>query len=235
MERFGGRAIVALEGGNMLHAVRVSMALLFTVAGGHTAAEKSPTIVIGFVGGMVRHDDRTHTEVRLAENLRRDFPESVYVAVFENRRREAARREIRRRLGSHREGARVILYGHSWGAASVVTLARELERDGIAVRLTVQVDSIRKFGQDDSVIPSNVSEAVNFYQPRGMLRGRREIRAADPERTQILGNYRIDYQGSPIQCAEYPWHARVFAKPHIQIECDPGVWNRIEALIRSKL
>jgi pimeloyl-ACP methyl ester carboxylesterase len=220
----------------MRYATRVFLCFLIAIAAKASAPqETSPTIVIGFVGGMIRHDDRKHSEVQLAENLRRDFPSGVYVAVFENRRREAARREILRRVGSHRKDARIILYGHSWGAAAVVTLARELERDGIAVRLTVQVDSIRKFGQDDSVIPSNVAEAANFYQPRGMLRGRRMIRAADPERTHILGNFRIDYRGSSIQCAEYPWHARVFAKPHIQIECDPSVWNRVEALIRSKL
>jgi len=217
-------------------ATRVFLCFLIAIVAEASAPEgKSPTIVIGFVGGMVRHDDRTHTEVQLAEKLRRDFPSNVYVAVFENRRREGARHEILRRVGSHRKEARVILYGHSWGAAAVVTLARELERDGIAVRLSVQVDSIRKFGQDDSLIPSNVAEAVNFYQPRGMLRGRRAIRAADPERTHILGNFRIDYRGSSIQCAEYPWHARVFAKPHIQIECDPSVWNQVDALIRARL
>jgi hypothetical protein len=46
------------------------------------------------------------------------------------------------------------------------------------------------------VIPSNVAEAVNFYQPRGIVRGRRVIRAADPERTHTLGNFWIDCQGA---------------------------------------
>jgi hypothetical protein len=28
---------------------------------------------------------------------------------------------------------------------------------------------------------------------------------------------------------------RHFAKPHAEIECDPNVWGKVEALIRSKL
>lgn len=40
------------------------------------------------------------------------------------------------------------------------------------VALTVQVDSIKKHGKDDSVIPANVAEAVNFYQPGGMAGSR---------------------------------------------------------------
>jgi len=42
------------------------------------------------------------------------------------------------------------------------------------VLLTVQVDiSIR---HNDRVIPANVAQAANFYQPYGLLRGRAAIR-----------------------------------------------------------
>ena len=60
--------------------------------------------------------------------------------------------------------ARIILFGHSWGAAAAVMLARDLRREGIPVLLTVQVDSVAKMWQNDSIIPDNVAEAVNFYQ-----------------------------------------------------------------------
>ena len=79
-----------------------------------------------------------------------------------------------------KQKARIVIFGHSWGASETVTLARKLERDGIPVLLTIQVDSVAKVGQNDSVIPANVGQAINFYQPDGIMHGRPQIRAADP-------------------------------------------------------
>jgi hypothetical protein len=134
-----------------------------------------------------------------------------------------------------KQQARIIIYGHSWGASETVTLARELEKDGIPVILTIQVDSISKSRQDDRIIPANVSQAANFYQPDGLLHGRPEIRPADAARTQIIGNFRFDYKILPVSCPLYPWFDRIFMKSHVEIECDPRVWNQIESLIRAKL
>jgi hypothetical protein len=203
-----------------------------------------PAMVIGFVGGFVKHDNLVHSTVQVAEHLRQQYPADVYVQAFENRHREKAYREILRRLDLDHDGTlsteekrapRIIIFGHSWGAAETVTLARKLARDGIPVLLTIQVDSISKIGQNDAVIPGNVEEAVNFYQPNGLLHGRPEIRAADPERTQILGNFRLDYKANPISCNQYPWFDRVLVKSHIEIECDPKVWTQVESLIQLKL
>ena len=94
--------------------------------------------------------------------------------------------------------ARIILFGHSWGASAAVLLARDLRREGVPVLLTVQVDSVAKVWQNDSVIPDNVAEAVNFYQPHGFIHGRARITAADPAKTEILGNYRTDYKKNPV-------------------------------------
>jgi hypothetical protein len=131
--------------------------------------------------------------------------------------------------------ARVVLYGHSWGASEAVTVARELEKDGVPVLLTVQVDSVSKPGSDDRLIPANVVQAVNFYQLDGLLHGQRKIVAADPLRTRILGNFRSNYKTNPVNCDGYPWYARIFMKPHIEIESDPSVWNQVESLVRSEL
>jgi hypothetical protein len=123
--------------------------------------------------------------------------------MFENRQRTQARESIIdwvRRLEAARITSeavpqpRIILFGHSCGASAVVYLARELEREGIPATLTIQVDSVRKHGEDDSVIPANVVEAINFYQPNGILHGQSRIKAADPARTTILGNYRLAYE-----------------------------------------
>jgi hypothetical protein len=194
-------------------------------------------IVVGFVGGFVRHDNVIHSGVQLANNLREVYGSGVHVETFENRHRSKAHEKILQLLESDRDkqNARIILYGHSWGASEAVTLAGELEKDGIPVLLTIQVDSVAKIGERDTIIPSNVVQAVNFYQPHGLFHGRSEIRAADAAKTRIIGNFRLDYRDNPIKCAQYPWYARVFMKPHIQIECDPRVWDRVESLIRSNL
>jgi hypothetical protein len=97
------------------------------------------------------------------------------------------------------------------------------------------VDSVPKRGQNDRLIPSNVAEAVNFYQLDGLLHGEPKIQAADPSRTKILGNYRYEYKRESLQCENYPWYDRIFVKQHTEIECDPAVWDRVESLIRSEL
>ncbi|MGA9144589.1 MAG: hypothetical protein WB007_12610 [Candidatus Acidiferrales bacterium] len=213
-------------------------------AGAASASATPPAIVIGFVGGFISHDNAVHGGVQLAAQLRKDYPSSVHVQVFENHHGEQAHQEILRLLDTNHDGklsleekqnARIIIYGHSWGGSETVTLARELQSDGIPVLLTIQVDSVTKFGEDDLNIPANVAEAANFYQSNGYLHGRSEIRAADPKHTQIIGNIRLDYASNPVQCNGYPWFARAFEKPHIEIECDPNVLNRVESLILSKL
>jgi hypothetical protein len=201
-------------------------------------------VVIGFVGGFVRHNDRVHTEVQLIERLREGYASSAYVQMFENHRGKEAHQAILRRLHANRDGAlspeekqnaRIIIFGHSWGASETIELARQLEKDGIPVVLTIQVDSVSKVGQNDAVIPANVLQAVNFYQLDGMLHGQPQIRAANPARTRILGNFRSGYKTKPFSCGQYPWWDRLIMKPHIQIECDPAVWNQVESLIRSNL
>jgi hypothetical protein len=210
----------------------------------HQPGASSPIIVIGFVGGFVRHDDSVHSPVQLAARLRQEYPSGVYVEAFENRQREKAHNTIVRLLDANHDGtlspdekqkARIIIYGMSWGASETVMLARELQAEGIPVLLTIQVDSVSKTRQNDVLIPANVAEAANFYQPDGLLHGRPEIRAADPARTRILGNSRFDYKAHPIPCPKYPWYDRFFAKSHTEIECDPAVWKQVESLIRAKL
>jgi len=201
-------------------------------------------IVIGFVGGFVHHNDTAHREVQLAADLQRDYPTGVDVKIFENHSAAQAYQEILRSLDIDRDGAlssdekskaRIVLYGHSWGASEVVHTARTLEKEGIPVLLTIQVDSVSKPGEDDKHIPANVSEAVNFFQRDGLLRGQSQILAADPARTRILGNFQSDYRSKSINCDGFPWYAQLFMKPHIEIESDPSVWNRIESLIRLQL
>ena len=205
---------------------------------------KPPAIVIGFVGGFIAHDNPVHSEVQLAARLRKEYPAGVVVETFESYRGESARQKILKLLDTNHDGtlsagekqnARIIIYGHSWGAAESIYVARALGKEGIPVLLTVQVDSVSGPGKNDTTIPANVARAANFYQPHGLVHGDHDIRAADASRTQIIGNFRFDYQNSSLSCAQYPWYDRIFVKPHTQIECDPAVWDQVDALIRSNL
>ena len=101
--------------------------------------------------------------------------------------------------------------------------------------LTLQVDSVSRPGSNDTIIPANVAQAANFYQPHGLVHGDHDIRAADAARTRIIGNFRFDYEKSTLNCPEYPWYDRIFVKSHTQIECDPVIWDQVESLIRASL
>ena len=227
------------------HLSLLAFLLYPSIASSSSESSTPPAIVIGFVGGFVRHDDPVRGGVQLAARLRKDYGSSVYVKVFENYRREEARQQILRLLSANNRGAqpteqqkhkaRLIIYGVSWGGSETVRLARKLKDDGIPVTRTIQVDSVQKIGERDDVIPPNVAEAANFYQVSGLLHGRREIRAENPATTRIAGNFRYDYSTSTLKCEGYPWRQRFLFRTHVQIECDPQIWSRVEALIRSAL
>jgi hypothetical protein len=200
--------------------------------------------VVGFVGGFVSHDNPHHGPVKFAKQIRSTVPQGTYVRVFENRHRKQAYAAILHLLDANHDGvlsaeeksrARIILFGQSWGASAAVLLARDLRSKGISVLLTVQVDSVAKLWQNDSVIPDNVAQAINFYQPHGIIHGQPQIVAADPSKTQILGNYLIDYKKTPIECPDAAWAYRFFTPDHMQSECDPHLWSQIETLVRGRL
>ncbi len=207
-------------------------------------APPSQLIVIGFMGGNVNARNLIHREATLARNLQQRNPHAVYAEVFANGNARAALNAVLLRLNTSHDGclsdaerhaARIIIYGHSWGASETVTLARRLNQLHIPVLLTIQVDSVQKLNENDAAIPPNVREAINFFQQEGMLHGRPSIAAADPKQTTILGNFESSYKTHPVSVAEFPWYARAFMKTHIEIENDPVLWARIEALIQTKI
>ena len=201
-------------------------------------------IVIGFMGGRVKGGNLVHKEALLAKELQEGYPRRVHAEVFANHDAQSALNAVLRLLDENGDGhlsveekraARIVIYGHSWGASETVAFARRLNALTIPVLLTIQVDSVRKPNENDEEIPPNVVQAINFYQTEGLLHGRSLIEAMDPKRTTILGNYESSYKTSPVSCASYPWFARTFMKPHIEIENDPSVWGKIAVLIRAEV
>jgi len=183
-------------------------------------------LVVGFLGGRDAWDDETKGVRKLALELHRL---GFFAETFENRSREVAL-ELVRQAGS----GRLVLYGQSFGGAAVVSFARELEELAIPVDLTVQIDSV---GRDDGTLPANVRNAANLYQTDGwFLDGENPIRASDPSRTRILGNWRFDYSrppGSEISLADVPWWKLAFRIPHAKMDRDPEVWDLTRRLLEA--
>ena|SRR6266576_1256765 len=201
-------------------------------------------LILGFVGGFVKRDDVKHPEVLFATYLQSRYGSAVHAEVFGNHEGKKALEDTILRLDTDKDGfltaaekeqVKIILFGHSWGASETLTFARELRRRGIPVSLSIQIDSVKKFGQDDRTVPANVAKAVNFYQRKGLTRGQPLIVAADVGRTKILGNFYMKYEDHQINCDNYRWLSRVFNKPHHQIENDPQVWDQIVSFIDSEL
>lgn len=201
-------------------------------------------IVIGFLGGFVHRNERHHPEVKLIRELRLEYPTGAYFGLFENDNINEAYAAIVKQLDLHAgkpatekngQQAQILLFGHSWGASAVVRLARKLDRAGIPIALTIQVDSIAKFFLNDSVIPGNVAEAVNFYQTQGMIHGASLITAAEPARTKIVGNFPRYYETEPASCHDFSWYSRLFTRGHIEIECDPNLWDQVKIMLTHYL
>jgi len=193
------------------------------------------SIVVGFLGGFDRWDDPHRGVRKVVLDLR---SRGLYADSASNHRYRTALKFLRQALDTNRNGridppeaaaARIVLFGQSWGGATAIKVARALERQGVPVLLTVQVDSV---GLDDAVIPSNVRSAANFYQHDFLtIQGQREIRAADPSRTRILGNVQFSYPAAPARGSDASWLRRTVGRSHVSMELDPRVWSTVEKLI----
>jgi len=199
-------------------------------------------LILGFMGGRDSWDDTRPGVGRLAKQLREMGLPGVQVATIENTKRRTALELVRRAFDRNRDGqldsreresARLILYGQSFGGAAVIKFARQLKTLGIPVILTVQVDSV---GHNDAMIPSNVAAAANFFQRDGyFIHGRTPIRAEDPGKTQIIGNFHFSYPDGAISLSGVPWYKKAFRIAHTRMDRDPAVWSQVEDLIRSAL
>ena len=194
-------------------------------------------LVVGFLGGFEHWNDEQRGVRKIANELGGLGIPNLYAETVSNHRRRTAMKMIRAALDTNRNGridpeeaasAKIVLYGQSWGGAAVVKTARDLNKHGVPVLLTVQVDSV---GLKDGVIPPNVRAAANFYQhDLFTIRGRSEIRAADPSRTRIIGNQQQTYYFRPME-PSLSWARRTMGGSHAKMEQDPIVWMQVEALI----
>jgi len=233
------------ESGDVNGQVREALRLACAQTGSDEAAASAQgLIVIGFLGGFAKNGYTNHPEVWFGAYLRERYSSASAVSVLSNHERRRAIADVEKLLDTDHDGvltasekkqAKIIVYGHSWGASETAAFARELERLEIPVLLTVQIDIVPKPHQKAILIPPNVGAAINFFQTEGLLHGRSEVVAEDPGRTDVIGNLHMTYEGQHVDCRNYPWFARTFNKPHHKIENDARVWNQIALVIDSRL
>ena len=207
-----------------------------------TPITKDDTLILGFMGGRDAWNNTAVGVGRIARRLRERGLPGVHVETVENKKRDLGVRLVRSALDANRDGqlqsserrqARIVVYGQSFGGAAVVKFARQLDALGIPILLTIQVDSV---GRGDGMIPPNVRAAANIYQDNGrLIRGEAPIRADDPSRTEILGNFRFDYANSPIDVSDLPWYKTLARIAHAKMDRDPEVWKKVETLILEAL
>lgn len=207
-----------------------------------TPLGQNEILILGLMGGREPWNNYQHCVRRLGLKLRAMNLPNVHVETVENKKRSLAIELITNALDRNHDGkldsqerasARLILYGESFGGAAVVKLARQLKKLDVPVLLTVQIDSI---GVDDAIIPSNVAAAANLFQRNGwFIRGEPVIRAADPTKTTIIGNFKYDYSHSTIDISKVSWMKKSFRIAHSRIEHDDEVWNKVEELVLASI
>lgn len=208
-----------------------------------TPVPPGSTLVVGFLGGYERWNDEHRSVRRLVLKLR--SRRGIFAESISNHNQRVALKLILRALDTNRDGkldemerarARIVLFGQSWGGGATLNVARELNRLGVPILLTVQVDSV---GLRDRVIPPNVRAAVNFYQHDPLtIEGQSEIRAADSSMTAILGNFEETYVNLPVDpsnAKNSSWARSTLGGSHAKMELDPTVWNSVEQYINEAI
>jgi hypothetical protein len=203
-----------------------------------TPLSEGHVLIIGFLGGRESWDNQKQSVRKMALKFRAMSRSEIHVETVENKNRRLAIELIRNAFDHDRDGrlddrerasARLVLYGQSFGGAAVVKLARQLEKMDLPILLTVQVDSI---GRNDKLIPTNVVRAANLFQRNGLIiKGEREIRPQDPNRTTIIGNYEFDYSHKKVNLSEVSWQKKLFRVAHTKMDHDPAVWGLVEKII----
>jgi hypothetical protein len=157
-------------------------------------------LVVGFTGGTEAPDWDSSGVVQIRYRLQNLHQPGLCVHTFSAYYWWLSKAWVRERFGATADeqltpeqiakGPKVIIYGHSFGGWATMSLARDLQAQGIPIELTVQMDSI---GITDRTVPPNVKEAANYYERQTfVLQGRGRIHAHDKKKTKILGNYKLD-------------------------------------------
>src|SRR5271157_2769203 len=155
-------------------------------------------LYVGIVGGLETPSNRRSGVVQIRDALRGPTYTGVCARTFSPYHWTSGRRWILKHFPSHpgpmtadelKQAPKVVLVGHSLGGWAVLSVARGLDRKGIPVELTIQVDSV---GVTDRTVPSNVKAAAIFYaRDILMLMTTKKIKVEDARQTRLVANIRV--------------------------------------------
>lgn len=176
-------------------------------------------IVVGFTGGLERHDSAISGIVRLRHAVSARLGDTPQVAMltYNNFNWRQAGRDVLQLVQFARDwqhaGTRdgettlpqplIVVYGHSWGGGSIAKFARLLAGADLEISVAMYIDA---FTVRNPRLPANIRYAVNFYQRTGVLRGlplrgKRRLEPEAPDATTIIGSFRI----TP-ETEHFGWH-----------------------------
>src|ERR1700733_2827931 len=101
---FSFLAILALSQVVPVRGSRIPYGSRALSAAAESAGAKPPAIVVGFVGGFIRHDNIVHSEVQLAARLRKSYATGVDVETFESYHGDSAVKKILSLLDTNHDG-----------------------------------------------------------------------------------------------------------------------------------
>lgn len=186
------------------------------------------TLILGIVGGWERWDAPQRGVRKTALQLRDMKLPGVYVETVENHKLNLAGELVDKAFPRDPiHSARIIIYGHSLGGMTAIGFARTLDGKGIPVLALVLVDAI---GHNQPV-PPNVRVAANFFQRDSCpVCGASHIKAEDPARTRMIGNFQWKYAHKYVDIHTEPWVRRFFVRGHEKMEFDPDMWTAVKKI-----
>jgi hypothetical protein len=159
-------------------------------------------LYLGLVGGLETPNNSRSGVVRIRDLLRGSEYPNVCAQSCSPYVWESGLRWILAHFPSHggpmtkdemRRAPKVILVGHSLGGWAVLSIARNLQRKGIAVELSVQIDSV---GITDHTVPGNVRNAAIFHARDALYPLiTKRIKPEDPSQTTLVENVMVPRAG----------------------------------------
>lgn len=137
--------------------------LVLPVHAAPAAEKKEPMQVYFLTGGPI--DVFSHDTVRKIKEKTLDSGKVLNVPVRFEQRWFTRWRSVSKKIQADHGRGKVVLLGHSWGAAGAVQIAKDLGKKNIPVDLLVTIDTVSIAGiSNPSAIPTNVRVNYNFYQ-----------------------------------------------------------------------
>jgi pimeloyl-ACP methyl ester carboxylesterase len=125
--------------------------------------KREPLQVYFLTGGPI--DVFSHDTVRKIKEKTLDSGKVLNIPVRFEQRWFTRWRSVSKKIQAEHGRGKVVLIGHSWGAAAAAQIAKDLDKKNIPVDLLVTIDTVSIAGiSNPSAIPTNVRVNYNFYQ-----------------------------------------------------------------------